>query len=144
MMHPRIHSSAKPSSLPFPTQKKRANCNGLKCESKLEMRDPHCMLRSVSKFFWSFLDSPDIQQAFTFTARDWIPESPGYPETKVPSDGFVDAFMDLVLYMNTCPPGTPVTVEWNKNLPRYVSNGESQVSRLLLICRKTFHSPMAP
>ncbi len=35
--------------------------------------------------------------------------------------------MDLVLYINTCPPGTQVTVEWNKNLPRYVSNGESQV-----------------
>ncbi len=45
----------------------------------------------------------------------------------VPSAGFVDAFMDLVLYINTCPPGTPITVEWNKNLPRYVSTGESQV-----------------
>jgi hypothetical protein len=82
------------------------NGNGLKFESKLEMR---------------------IQQDFTFTVWDWIPESPGYPETKVSSDGLVDAFMDLVLYINTCPPGTQVTVEWNKNLPRYVSNGESQV-----------------
>ena len=99
----------------------------IKCESKLEMRDPHCRLRSVSKSFWSFLDIPDIQQAFTFTAGDWTPESTGYPGTKVPSDGFVDAFMDLVSYINTCPPGTQVTVEWNKNLPRYVSNGESQV-----------------
>ena len=108
------------------------------------MRDPRYMLRSVNKSFLSFLDSPDIQQAFTFTVWDWTLESGGYKETKVPSDGFVDAFMDLVLYINTCPPGTPVTVEWNKNLPRYVSNGESQVSRLLLICRKTFHSPMAP
>jgi hypothetical protein len=81
----------------------------------------------VSKSFWSFLDSPDIQQAFTFTAWDWTPESTGYPETKVASDDFVDAFMDLLLYINTCPPGTQVTVEWNKTLPRYVSNGESQV-----------------
>ena len=48
-------------------------------------------MRSVSKSFWSFLDSPDIQQAFTFTAGDWPPESTGYLETKVPSDGFVDA-----------------------------------------------------
>jgi len=37
-----------------------------------------------------------------------------------PSDGFLDAFMDLLLYINTCPPGTPITVEWNKNLPCYV------------------------
>jgi hypothetical protein len=28
--------------------------------------------------------------------------------------------MDLLLYINTCPPGTPITVEWNKNLPCYV------------------------
>ena len=50
----------------------------MKCESKLEMR-----VRSVSKSFWSFLDSPDIQQAFTFTVWDWTPESNGYKETKV-------------------------------------------------------------
>jgi hypothetical protein len=91
------------------------------------MKDPHCRLRSVSKSFWSFLNSPDIQQAFTFTTGDWTPESTGSPGSKVRSDGFVDAFMDLVSYINTCPPGTQVTVEWNKNLPRYVSNGESQV-----------------
>jgi hypothetical protein len=108
------------------------------------MRDHHCMLRNVSKSFWSFLYSPDIQQAFTFTARDWIPESPGYPETKVPSDGFVDAFMDLVLYINTCPPGTPVTVEWNKTFPATFIMVNLRFSRFLLICRKTFHSPMAP
>ncbi len=30
------------------------NGNGLKCESKLAMKDPHCRLRSVSKSFWSF------------------------------------------------------------------------------------------
>jgi hypothetical protein len=75
----------------------------------------------VNKSFWSFLDSPDIQQDFKFITWDWDPESP----TKVPSDGFVDAFMDLVFYINTCPPGTPITVEWNKNLPRYDSTCES-------------------
>ena len=110
----------------------------------MEMRDPHCMLWSVSKSFWSFLDSPDIQQAFTFTAGDWTPESTGYPETKVPSDGFVDAFMDLVFYINTCPPGTQVTVEWNKNLPRYVSNDQSQVFKAFTDLPKDFHSPMVP
>jgi hypothetical protein len=122
------------------TQKREEKQNNV----KLEMRDHHCMLRNVSKSFWSFLYSPDIQQAFTFTARDWIPESPGYPETKVPSDGFVDAFMDLVLYINTCPPGTPVTVEWNKTFPATFIMVNLRFSRLLLICRKTFHSPMAP
>ena len=75
----------------------------------------------------TFLDSPDIQQAFKFTTWDWDPESPGTQKTKVPSDGFVDAFMDLLFYINTCPPGTPITVEWNKNRPCYESTGDTQV-----------------
>ncbi len=90
------------------------------------MKDPHCLLRNASKSFWSFLDSPDIQQAFTDVT--WDRDRLEYKKV-VPSDGFVDAFMDLVLYINTCPPGTPITVEWNKNLPRFVSTGESQAFR---------------
>jgi hypothetical protein len=72
------------------------------------------------------VDRPDIQQAFTDVT--WDRDRLEYKKV-VPSDGFVDAFMDLVLYINTCPPGTPITVEWNKNLPRFVSTGESQAFR---------------
>ena len=35
--------------------------------------------------------------------------------------------MDLVFYINTCPSGTPITVEWNKNRPCYESTGDTQV-----------------
>jgi hypothetical protein len=100
------------------------------------MKDPHRLLRNASKSFWSFLDSSDIQQAFTDVTWDqekvsWDSLASFFSERVkvVPSDGFVDAFMDLVLYINTCPPGTPITVEWNKNLPCYVSTGESQAFR---------------
>jgi hypothetical protein len=31
------------------------------------------------------------------------------------------AFTDLLFDINACPPGTPITVEWNPNLPRYDS-----------------------
>jgi hypothetical protein len=47
-------------------------------------------------------------------------------DLKEPSDGFVDAFIDLMIYINTFPPGTPVNVEWNKNLPYYVLTGDNQ------------------
>jgi len=79
-------------------------------------KDSHCLLRTVNGSFWSFLNSSDIRQTFTGVTLD--------PSSKVfwtePSDGFLDDFMDLVLYINTCPSGTPITVEWNKNLPCYV------------------------
>ena len=77
----------------------------------------------MNKSFWSFLDNPDIRKDFKFITWDWDPESP----TKVPSDVFVDTFMDLVFYINTCPSGTPITVEWNKNLPCYDSTCDTQV-----------------
>jgi hypothetical protein len=44
----------------------------------------------------------------------------------VPSDGFVDVFMDLLIFINTCPTGTPINVEWNKKLPCYVLTGDTQ------------------
>ncbi len=100
------------------------------------MGDPHCLRRTMSKSCWSFVNSLDIQKAFPTAFTDvtcdrdsWDSLDSFFSECvkEVPSDGFVDAFMDLVLYINTCPPGTPITVEWNKNLPRYVSTGESQV-----------------
>jgi len=76
----------------------------------------------VNKSFWSFLDSPDIQQDFTVVTEEELQygsiKLKEYT-TKVPSDGFVDAFMDLLFYINTCPPGAPITVEWNTNLPCY-------------------------
>jgi hypothetical protein len=97
----------------------------------------------VNKSCWSFVNSLDIQKAFptAFTDVTWVRDRLEHKKVswdsldsffsecvkEVPSAGFVDAFMDLVLYINTCPPGTPITVEWNKNLPRYVSTGESQV-----------------
>jgi len=48
-------------------------------------------------------------------------------KTKVPLDGFVDVFMDLLFYINTYTSGTPITVEWNKNLPCYDSTCDTQV-----------------
>ena len=98
------------------------------------MGDPHCLLRNASKSFWSFLDSSDIQQAFTDVTWDqekvsWDSLASFFSEKRVkvvPSDVFVDAFMDLVLHINTCPPGTPITVEWNPNLPRYDSTCDTQ------------------
>ena len=34
---------------------------------------------------------------------------------------------DLLFDINECPPGTPITVEWNSNLPRYDSTRDTQV-----------------
>ena len=74
----------------------------MKYESKLAMRDPHSLLRTVNKSLWSFLDNPDIQQAFKITACDWDDTlNTSHWKTKTPSDGFVDASMDLVFYINT-------------------------------------------
>jgi len=39
----------------------------------------------------------------------------------------MDAFTDLLLDINECPPGTPITVEWNSNLPHYDSTRDTQV-----------------
>jgi hypothetical protein len=33
----------------------------------------------------------------------------------------------LLFYINTCTPGTPITVEWNKELPCYDSTCDTQV-----------------
>ncbi len=79
-------------------------------------KDTHCLPRTLSKSSWSFLDSPDIRQVFT----GFILHTDGETYLTEPSDGFVDTFMDLLFYINTCPPGTPINVEWNKNLPYYV------------------------
>ncbi len=34
-----------------------------------------------------------------------------------PSNGFLDSFMDLLIYVNTCQTRTPITVEWNTICP---------------------------
>ncbi len=47
--------------------------------------------------------------------------------TKFASNAFVDAFTDLLFDINVCPSGTPITVEWNPNLPRYDSTCDTQV-----------------
>ena len=86
-------------------------------------KDTHCLLRTLSKSCWSFLDSPDIRQVFTGFILHTDGETYNLTE---PSDGFVDAFMDLLLYINTCPSGTPINVECNKNLPSYVLTGDNQ------------------
>ena len=39
----------------------------------------------------------------------------------------MDAFTDLLLDINECPPGTPITVEWNSNLTHYDSTRDTQV-----------------
>jgi hypothetical protein len=78
------------------------------------MGDPHCLRRTVNKSFWSFLNSFDAcQQAFQANVEDEY--------------GFVDAFTDLLFDINACPPGTPITVEWNSNRPRYDSTCDTQV-----------------
>ena len=71
-------------------------------------------VRTLSRSCCSVLDSPDIRQVFTFETWDQIGKT--FHSTE-PSDGFIDTFMDLLLCLNTCPSGTPITVEWNKNLP---------------------------
>ena len=51
------------------TREKNGNC--LKCESRLEMwKDSHCLLRTVNRSFWSFLNSSDIRQSFTGVTLD--------------------------------------------------------------------------
>ncbi len=116
--------------------------HGLKCESSLDMwKDTHCLLRPLSKSCWSFLDSPDIRQAFTGFILNTDGETYNFTE---PSDGFVDAFMDFLLYINTCPTGTPINVKWNKNLSFYVLTGDNQGYKAFTDLSKTFHSPMAP
>jgi hypothetical protein len=68
----------------------------------------------VNKSFWSFLNSSDAcQQAFQANVEDEY--------------GFVDAFTDLLFDINASPPGTPITVEWNSNRPRYDSTCDTQV-----------------
>ena len=60
-------------------------------------KDTHCPLRTLSKSGWSFLDSSDIRQAFT----GYIVNTDGLTyDLTVPSDGFVDTFIDLILYIN--------------------------------------------
>jgi hypothetical protein len=97
----------------------------LKCERSSWgiWKDTHGPLRTLSKSCWSFPNSPDIRTAFT----GWILNTDDETyDLKEPSDGFVDAFIDLMIYINTFPPGTPVNVEWNKNLPYYVLTGDNQ------------------
>jgi hypothetical protein len=92
-------------------------------------KDTHCLLRTLSKSCWSFLDNPDIRQAFTGFIFHTDGETYRLPE---PSDGFVDTFMDLLVYINTYPSGTPIKVEWNKNLPVYVLTCDTQLKQFLL------------
>ncbi len=109
---------------------KKENGNGLNCESKL-MRDAHCLRRNVNKSFGSFLDRFDIQQVFQVVTMEvalYSNESTSKVKTtKFPSNGFMDAFSDLLFDINTCPTGTPITVEWDPNLPRYDSTCDTQV-----------------
>jgi hypothetical protein len=85
----------------------------------------------VNKSFRSFLDRFDIQQAFqvvTVEVAMYSNDSTSKVKTtKFPSNGFMDAFSDLLFDINTCPPGTPITVEWDPNLPRYDSTCDDQV-----------------
>jgi hypothetical protein len=83
-------------------------------------KDTHCLLQTLSKSCWSFLDSSHIRQAFTHTDGEYV------LTLTEPSDGFVDVFMDLLTCINTCPSGTPINVEWNKKLPSYVLTGDTQ------------------
>jgi len=80
----------------------------------------------VNKSFWSFLDRRYIQHAFQFVNVEVLRYSK-VETTKFPSNGFMDAFSDLLFDINTCPPGTPITVEWDPNLPRYDSTCDTQV-----------------
>ena len=57
-------------------------------------KDSHCLLRTVNRSFWSFLNRPDIRQVFTVVTLD--PFGKEY-HIKGSSDGFLDAFMDLFL-----------------------------------------------
>jgi hypothetical protein len=110
---------------------KKLNGNGLNCEGKLEMRDAHCLRRTVNKSFGSFLDRYEIQQAFkvvTWEVVLYSNDSTSKVETtKFAPNGFLDAFSDLLFDINTCPPGTPITVEWDPNLSRYDSTCDTQV-----------------
>ena len=61
-------------------------------------KDTHCLLRTLNKSCSSFIESTDIRQAFT----GYIVNTDGLTyELTVPSDGFVDAFMDLLTCINT-------------------------------------------
>ncbi len=65
--------------------------------------------------------------------------------------------MDLLIYINTCPPGTPIN-EWNKNRPCYVLTGGTQGYKTftdlpkdlpcaygsLTVSRKSFRSWLGP
>ena len=84
----------------------------------------------MNKSFWSFLASFDIQQAFQVETVEVLQYGNNLIKketTKFAPNGFVDAFTDLLFDINACPPGTPITVEWNPNLPRYDSTYDTQV-----------------
>jgi hypothetical protein len=95
------------------------------------MRDAHCLRRTVNKSFWSFLDRRHIQHAFQVVTVEVVQyrnnSTSKVTITKFAPNGFVDAFTDLLFDINACPPGTPITVEWNPNLPRYDSTCDTQV-----------------
>jgi hypothetical protein len=63
-------------------------------------KDSHCLLRTLNRSSWSFLDRPDIRQDFTVETLDPIGKE--YQITE-PSDGFLDVFMDFLIYIKICP-----------------------------------------
>ncbi len=83
----------------------QSNGNGLNCESKPEMRDAHCLRRTVNKSFWSFLDHRYIQHAFQVVTVEVVQfgnnSTSKVKTTKFPSNGFMDAFSDLLFDINT-------------------------------------------
>ena len=44
----------------------------------------------------------------------------------LPSNGFLDAFIDLLVQINTVPTHTPITVVWYQHLPCYDSTFDDQ------------------
>ena len=84
----------------------------------------------MNKSFGSFLDRFEIQHAFqvvTVEVLQYGNVSSKVETTKFAPNGFMDAFSDLLFDINTCPPGTPITVEWDPNLPRYDSTCDTKV-----------------
>ena len=81
-------------------------------------------IRNTSRSYGSFCTKTDIRRAFSKMAQG--------EQVHVPED-FIDAFEYLVININIMPPRTPITVMWNKRLPRFDSTFEDQEFKVVTV-----------
>ena len=87
------------------------------CVAAFTEHDVPYGMRNTSRSYRSFCTKKDIRRAFSKTEEG--------KHIYVPED-FIEAFEYLVINMNIMPPRTPITVMWNKHLPRFDSTLQDQ------------------